>query len=949
MRIRKSLLQLEILAALALAVPAGGVDLSEAQMRDGLTKLAGLVAGELPKNARWVLATSQGQRFGIFTEAEDVFRTEGNTFLFDEKPGAGARLLYMSTGAVYSVKAEGAGGGDETAESQRQISATWKEANVSADVTAAVEWLLKEEKKAATAPPSEDAGPLDGGSASQNNPLLAHQQTALFWAAVLQHTGHAAEAMTLVRAALGHADEKRRKQLLDDFFNRRGNQAYQRVLQDFSRQHDWTKLRDALAALVHQFPLGWQRRDAVRVLLHHVTERTRLAAVPPLKTTRPLSAADQQRLLDWVKGLEDGKPAEHRRWTLPPLPNEGNAERADAGPSAFPREQGLAAVPLLAALLADDTLTFVGVGMNQDYGDQDFFNAEDDAITRLRSAYRSLQKPHTRAQLAWDQLSPVLPDELQRTDSENLVEVVPEVLAWYASVKNDTPGDLALAYLEAGSHGEDILAHALTLSDPKKLARMEHAMLEQANIYGLNESFTSLVEKLGPTKGAAFVASLRQKLEGDISRFSSNDQERQRKQMEAGLKRLEAAAKGEKKTPDLKSLLTLLSAYDPQAEGADQMELREALQELPKMALKLPAAERLDLILGALPGFKSPSMELYMLRFAVRERGFERDAAKPAERLALLERTRPHWQRLLAGQPGMTEDESTSMLIQTLMALELMMDHKQQSGLIEISALGPRGTRLLQEQGAALLAGQKVPPLPQAASFKSGERKQLLAEWSKKTPEEISRDLTTLDLDKLLALNDMLARDSDIPDNLKAHMALIHEVKITDVADAAAWQAWRGKTWSRDTLLALATQVSTSSGGRLAVQLQRKTPLRGFTLHIAPAKKADADWQTQFLQSASQQMGEKLPQLGKRVTVGFFEQARTNLQWIWLDAPVTETPKEAAKAANEDGESAEMLQHMREQELKTWAALSKAASETKPLPTSLYFISAPTSEFIKKD
>lgn len=951
MRFRKALLHLEILAGLLWTLPTAGAELTDAQLRGGLTQLAALLAADVPKDARWVLAESQGRRFGIFAQEEDVFRTEGNTFLFDEKPGVEARILFLSTGTVYTVKAESEGG-NETERREREFRATWKNAGVTKDVAAAAEWLTKEAKKSSASPGSGDTDPF-GGSDSDNsgNQLATHQQTALLWAAVLQRTGHEAESLTLARAALTNADDKRRKQLLDGCFDTRANQAFQQVMEDFAKLHDWSKLRDALAGLVGQYPLGWQNRDAVRVLLHNVTERAKQPAVPPLQTARPISDADQKVLLAWVQELEAGKQLEYSRWSLPALTNEdGEENRAVQGNgAAFPRSHGFAAVPLLAALLGDDTLTLVDLNRGQGMGSGSFGGRDEDAVTKLQNAYNALPKPMTRAQLAWNLLERVVPSELRRSGSENLKEQAPEILSWYNSLKDSTPADLALAYLEAGDGGQEIIKQAMEVTDPKKFARLENSMLEQAQIYDLS-NLVPFVEKLGPEKGPAFVTKVRQKLEGELSRYGSDNQDRQRKQMESSLKRLETAAKGEKKKPDLNELLVMLAAYDETAEEEDLVAAREAFQEFPKLMRKRPAAERLDLILAALPDFKSKSLAVNMLQYALHGDESDGEKIKPEERVALLERTRPHWQKLLAASTNEKDGQSQNLLIQLVAALErLVSGDVQQRELSQISILGDRGAVILRERATALLAGQKVDPLPSAAEIKSDAREKLLAEWSKKTTDEMTRDLETLPVDQLLALNETLARSSDLPGSFKEYVGLIQSVQLKDVADAAPWQAFRGKAWSKDMLLALARQVSTYSGGRLVVQLQRNAPLFGFKLQVSEVPKFIGMWQVQQLENTAENLGENFPKLGKRLSAASFQQARANEQWIWLDSPTVEASKETPKAGNDDEEAAESLLEMRQEELKAWEALSKAVENSKALPTVLTFLSAPTAELVKKD
>ncbi|MDP1586785.1 MAG: hypothetical protein Q8M07_03480, partial [Prosthecobacter sp.] len=265
-------------------VPAQGVDLSEAQLRDGLSRLAALLALDVPKNARWVLVSSERGRFGIFSQEEDVFNTEGNAFLFDEKPGVEARVMVMYDSSIYPVKAMQDGGDEDARQMRREFRATWKNADAAKDAATAAEWLQKEAKKAGAMQGLPSGSDPFGRGDEAGAQFAASQQSALLWAAMLLHTGQDASALSLATAALAGTDEAARKQVLDAFFNRLGDQAYGKIMQDFAKHRDWAKLSTALDELVKKFPLGWQRRDAVRVFHHHATERAKLPAAPPLKT-----------------------------------------------------------------------------------------------------------------------------------------------------------------------------------------------------------------------------------------------------------------------------------------------------------------------------------------------------------------------------------------------------------------------------------------------------------------------------------------------------------------------------------------------------------------------------------------------------------------------------------------------------------------------------------------
>ncbi len=757
-----------------------------------------------------------------------------------------------------------------------------------------------------------------------------------------------AEALRLGKLAFGDANEEKRKQMLDGFFNSLAAPAMQELMRAFGESRDWAKLRDGLDALVKKFPQGWQQRDAVRVFLHHVTERAKLPAEPPLKTKPPLPEADQKLMLAWVNEMEGGKSPGYSRWTLPALPDaETQGERVNA--TDFPHSHGLAAVPLLAALLSDDTLTSVGAANLNDRGYSFSSGSNDDAAQKLRNSYSQLQKPPTRAALAWSALERVLPNELRSGDESDHAALAPDILAWHESVKDASPADLALAYIEAGDRDDDVLAHALTLTDEKKMARLENAMIENVSVYDLN-NLEPLVEKLG-AKAAPFIAKVRQKLEGDLSRLGDG-QEQQRKQMESAMKRLEATAKGEKKKADLPGLLGELAKFDPQAqEEEDQMVMRQAYQELPKLMKKLTFAARVEAIVKALPDFKSTAFAAQMLSFALRSES----EPKAEERLAVLERTKEHWTRLLdrkeeaSANDESADDEPPGLLVQTVGALQTLATGTAnfEAGRY-LGALGPRGAKLLREHGAALLAGQKPAPLPQVSGISSDTRKQALAEWASKSAAEIQSGIAALEIEKLIVLNEALTREPDLPPNLKTYIAQIHNVIFTGVTDKTPWQALRDHAADRPTVIDIARRVSTFEGaGFLSATMQRGVPVFGWKLIVKEETKPPKNWQFQQLKSRAENIGEHLPKLAKRAAIGFFGAGRMNANWTWFDAPITEAPDEKTPAPSkpENDElagAAASMHEARNDEVRGWQTVFKALEESKPDAATLFFFSAAT-------
>ncbi|CAN5895836.1 hypothetical protein BH11VER1_BH11VER1_02180 [soil metagenome] len=943
-----------------------GAELTDVQLRDGLTKLVAYMGEDVPRDARWVQVESSGQRFGIFTQDADVFNSVGNAFLFGEKPGVEARIVILFRGDIFPIKAES----DEirSREDAREYRGQWKEAEVAKDVDKAVEWLRREAAKLKKMNPSDPFGP-SGNDDPDNSAVFfgQHQQTALFWAAMLLHTGHEKEALPLARQVFGDADATRRQQLLDGLFGRFAQNGWRQAMKEFSQHSDWGRLRDQLAALVKKFPAGWSRRDAVRVFLQAVTERAKLPADPPLKTKLPLPAADQESLRTWLKEQESGKFSGYSRWTLPALPDAADGPGIAMGYTAFPRSHGLAAVPLLAALLADDTLTMVGAGavdrgtenLNP-WDNMDSFGRETDAAQKLRVEYRNLPKPSTRADLAWQSLQRVIPNELRSGGETDLADRASDILAWYGTVKDLAPPDLALKYMEGGLNDADILAHAFATTDEKKIARLENVMIEQVQVYDLR-SLDPFVIKLG-AKAPDFLVKVRQKLEDELTRYG-DEQDKPRKQMETGLKRLDTLAKGELKKPDLPTLIAMIAAFDPDLPEQDQEVDRDAFEELPKLFKTLTLQAKLEAIVPALLDFKSPRMAEYMMQFVFAEEDGSKVKLKPEEGLAVLEKTKSHWKRLLERtDPGQVpsdpdgEDLPQGLLIRTVSCLQLLVTGEADDASANyLAALGARGTRVLHDYGMALLDGKTPAPLPNVAAINPEMRQQFLKDWGGKSAEEIARGVETMEIDKLIILNEALTQEAELPPNLMAYRDQIHEVTLSGVKEVGVWQAWRGHLLDKATAIEIARRVSAFEGSSIvSVQLQRQAPVMGWKLIVKESSSLPTGWEGENLRSTALGIGEALPKLAKRASQGAFTSGDHQLIWHWFNAPVTEAPKEevSTEVKQADEALAEAWAYMgeaRREELRGWEFVSKVLVQQKAKPFNLHFISISTTGIPKTE
>jgi hypothetical protein len=975
MRGGAAVLFVAIVAGLAGHGAARAADLTEGQIREGLAKLSVLMAADVPTTARWVLVENQGRRWaGIFTHREDPFPSEGNAFLLEEKPTGEARIMIASSGSVMSVRSKGKEGGAVVPSTGAvgtlmvaagEYVATWKDANVAKDVAAAVEWLKKTAKKGGPgAVPAMGGDPFAGADGDEaNTHAMAHMQTALLWAALLHHTGHANEALALAQTAMAGKDEKQRKQLLDGLFSRVATGAYSRTMMEFGKHRDWAKLRDDLAALVKKYPMGWTNRDAVRVALLHITARAQLPTEAPLKTRQPLPEADQKLLLAWLKEMESGKQPSYWRWTLPPIEGQEDGDpfvpdsrRAMSGNSAaFPDSHGLKAVPLLAALLTDDTLTAAGTAMHDHYSRGFYSGGDEEAVTKLRMAYNSLTKPHTRAELAWQTLQNVLPSEMRMSDDEESAARADDVLAWYASVKDASPANLAMTYLEAGEKDELIIAHAMTVTDPKQVTKLDALMLEHADAWNPGR-LEPYVAKLGPEKGAAFVAKLRQKLEADMARYGEGRTNNMVKQMEAGLKRLDAAAKGEKKDLSLQSMLKTLAAIGPDISDEAQIELEEVYEKLPGVTSKLSLEERVRTMLPALAEFKSPRLAAQTLGYVFQREQPDGKSTEASKKLLM--ESKPHWLRLMAMKESSEGDPyGDGLLMYCVFSIEYLARGEAQSEALQyLATLDDRGMAKLREHAITLLEGKEPPPLPEAKSIDEKQRQQVLAEWGQKSADQAARDIEALEIQALMTLNETLTREKELPENLKTVMWRIGRVDVAGSTDTAAWQAWKGKAVDKESLIALAKTVSTSpSRSVISVSLRRMAPALGWKLTIKESDKLDEAGAGAWLTNGADNVGEHLPKLAKRVSAGLLQQGRFQANWTWYDAPIVDGKEPAKEEKKEDleeeaiVEAREAMASMRAEEGKSWETVQQMAEARDAAAGQLGIYSASSEILVKPE
>lgn len=961
---------------LSLTATAGGETAAEAPLTDqqvtaGLVKFAGLLEKDLPAEARWVKIVTQGREVGLLAQRGDGAAIGGNAFVVREKKGAELEAWMPVTAGLVSVKvARGSNEEDLQLDAMGGMGSVmqgeWQDANLAHDVEETLALMKRQADHAARAAASGTPNPFDGaqqpGITYSDDPrsvLLVSRQCALMWAAALQRTGHAEEALKVGRGALQGTTAADRQALLDQVFGFIANARWHYALSDFQKHKSWTRLRDDLNRIIQTYATGWPQHDAARVLLLKLNERAGQPAEPPLKLARPLPENDQKELRAWLKAMQDHLSTALQSWSLIPSLAEEENNFATAAPKQnpdFPQSRGVAAVAMFASLLGDDTATTVSLPNHESFYNGGRGDREDD----LKQAYSQLAKPLTRADLAWMALEQVLPSQMQNEAADDRTQAV---LQWYESIKNASPQDIAIQYLENGNQSPNIIANVAAIKDEKKVRRVEDALISSAQIYSLEQLEPYVRQR--KTQALPFLTKLRQKCEGELTRYSGQDAQ-MKKMLDRSMSRLEGAAKGEEKVRGVDELLATVAKVsyneDPfnQTPNDEQLEAADAWRDLPAALAKLPDLERFKITLKYLPDFQSPEGvgQLYMMLLDSNytRRGGPSLAInlKPEQRKQAIAETRESWLNLLGKKfPNfLSEEQNSGFMWFTELAIEAIATGRPITDLqAQASQFLPLGSRLKElniARAMNLLDGSEPVPWPDAKSVPDADAQKLLAELGGLEPEPLRKRLSSIPPAQVLAIHAQLVKaiDGSWPVGFVKLASLIQKVEVTGVKDEAPWRTWEGKQIDFKTVAALASQAGAhTETDVIEVSLGYNNPFDGWTLKVEGSGLKKRIWYRSQLDHIEREfMRRDNDQIAKhhaRTCLGWFNANSSQGQWLWFDKPVI--PAAGATPSSEpDSTEPQELQALTNQAAPTWARLrtsfDTAAKQLNPLV--IRFVSA---------
>lgn len=241
---------------------------------------------------------------------------------------------------------------------------------------------------------------------------------------------------------------------------------------------DWNGNGNAAAyaaginALAAKFPRGWEHRDAAGLLATRVREQKHaaLAAEPDAKLAAEfllkLKAAQFEELpfgQNWFissggASASGGATIEDRVAMLgagiPTLGDEeegsGKPMKRDGAVSVFFAKKREAALAL-AKLLEDRRFVRFDHRAGRDYAYVSSSERKSREVI-LREQYNTLSRPYEIGELAWDILSPLLPDETRNEGQQKAATRAALALAWVKSAVEKSDEELAWNYLR-GANG----------------------------------------------------------------------------------------------------------------------------------------------------------------------------------------------------------------------------------------------------------------------------------------------------------------------------------------------------------------------------------------------------------------------------------------------------------------------------------------------------------------
>lgn len=712
----------------------------------------------------------------------------------------------------------------------------------------------------------------------------------------------------------------------------------------FRKTNDWSAYHAAVASLPQKFPAGWRQAGAAKMLADRLQARAAMKAPPAIQgeglgeedqklATALAMEASQTGMYGWSSEL----------WILP----TSKKMRGNKDDSVISRikARGVSAIPLLIALVPDETLCPLRCSeMGQSYISYSSDDARKSEAERAQSLFNRMDRPMTRGEIARALLAPLCRREENERHGDS--EIDPEAIIQaarqaYSVLKPLAPAALATHFLKNGDPNQqqaaiqymlqnDLETHApaieaFLLAPPSEEAggmRMGHGSgLAQQYVQQRGEQAAEFVEK--------YIAQLK-KIE--LPAGMADDAEYKKmmeKQAEREIKTLRAMVKKQ----DLAEVIAELTKSG-KAHASGMVSAYAALE-------RHPAAKSLPLLLAAAVQTTNVATRVRilemmpMLRYAgMRDEQLEEDEEdaetamiKSSEKSKLtLGTNAPAWRILLAdtramsagSMPGRDANEWTvadlaATGIEALYGHTSSREYGNQSGTAN---LRPGVVmKINRARAAARLEGKpedQLPKMPSADDVSTERRQAIEADVLKAAPAALPELLDKLTDAERLYLIQATDGNEAIMKALAPLARRITSVKSAPTlpaADAARLKQLEG-TMVATNAIATMREICTrnlTNGVAFVITLSSDGLGKGLSLHVTLLDEAS---QRMFGSGYVSRMGG----IRKGIVMGYVVNGRNAYgQCRWLvDLPTLAAPtgKVAAASADIDDDAEERLAGM---------------------------------------
>lgn len=635
---------------------------------------------------------------------------------------------------------------------------------------------------------------------------------------------------------------------------------------------DWTGNGNAAAyaaginALAAKFPRGWEHRDAAGLLATRLREQKHaaLAAEPDAKQAAEfllkLNPAQFEELplgQNWFissggASASGGATIEDRVAMLDEgIPTLGDEEEGSGKPMKRGGAVGVYFAKKREAALALAKLLDHRAGRDYTYYSSGERKSREVII---REQYNTLSRPYEIGELAWDILSPLLPDETRNEGQQKPATRAALALAWVKSAVEKSDEELAWNYLRgANGTSDNIFRNGIRFlvdqGGPETLAQLREVFFDPGvwNGSSLGELIPHVERyvKRAPAD-AAFADKLRAAVKAGLdadeaenrTQFSGSGMAEMKKQMAAQraaqMKQLDRIFKP---PPPLAQQLAEILAMEETEALASFSAVSESFSAKPLKEIEAP-------IFQAAANAKSVRLKSEMLQ-TLHDASLRGTSGKAASATAApaAAATREAIQALLRDETPMPSDSdpANTSTVAGITSWALLAIHDAPANRDEWQRLETSFPQLSEKWARArvhaLASGKPMPPMPSAAKLASGRAIALVAELGALPAAQIPAALDAKTPDEQLAIVEHLQTAADWPSAIaEAHFS----VRKIAGADAAAigGAAWKGRRLDEKFVREIQTAIENSAAAEkfVNVHLSAGEPLAGVQVSVSSVR-----------------------------------------------------------------------------------------------------------------